>query len=86
MLSLCYCSLLIFSVAPIVIFTDHNPLTFIHKMINKNQRLLRWSLMLQEHNLDIRHIKGKDTIIPEGLSCHCTADVEFVLLLFIDLI
>ena len=33
------------SVAPIVIFTDHNPLTFIHKMKNKNQRLLRWSLM-----------------------------------------
>ena len=35
------------SVAPIVIFTDHNPLTFSHKMKNKNQRLLRWSLMLQ---------------------------------------
>ena len=56
------------SVAPIVIFTDHNPLTFIHKMKNKNQRLLRWSLMLQEHNLDIRHIKGKDNIIPDALS------------------
>ena len=25
------------SVAPIVIFSDHNPLTFIHKMKNKNQ-------------------------------------------------
>ena len=56
------------SVAPIVVFTDHNPLTFIHKMRNKNQRLLRWSLMLQEHNLDIRHIKGKDNIIPDTLS------------------
>ena len=56
------------SVAPIVTFTDHNPLTFIHKMKNKNQRLLRWSLMLQEHNLDIRHIKGKDNIIPDALS------------------
>ena len=57
------------SVAPVVIFTDHNPLTFIHKMKNKNQRLLRWSLMLQEHNLDIRHtcIKGKD-INPDALS------------------
>ena len=56
------------SVTPIVIFSDHNPLTFIHKMKNKNQRLLRWSLMLQEHNLDIRHIKGKDNIIPDALS------------------
>ena len=54
--------------SPIVIFSDHNPLTFIHKMKNKNQRLLRWSLMLQEHNLDIRHIKGRDNIIPDTLS------------------
>ena len=53
--------------APIVVFSDHNPLTFIHKMKNKNQRLLRWSLMLQEHNLDIRHIRGRD-IIPDTLS------------------
>ena len=45
------------SVAPIVIFTDHNPLTFIHTKKNKNQCLLRWSLMLQEHNLDIRQGK-----------------------------
>ena len=56
------------SFAPIVIFSDHNPLTFIHKMKNKNQCLRRWSLMLQEHNLDIRHIKGKDNIIPDTLS------------------
>ena len=56
------------SVAPIVIFSDHNTLTFIHKMKNKNQRLLRCSLMLQEQNLDIRHIKGKYNIIPDALS------------------
>ncbi|MCG8117700.1 MAG: RNase H-like domain-containing protein [Candidatus Thiodiazotropha endolucinida] len=54
--------------APIVVFSDHNPLTFIHKMKNKNQRLLRWSLMLQEYNLDIRHIRGRDNIIPDALS------------------
>lgn len=32
---------------PIVVFTDHNPLTFLHKVENKNQRLMRWSLLLQ---------------------------------------
>ena len=53
---------------PIVVFTDHNPLSFLHKLKNKNQRLLRWSLMLQEYNLDIRHIKGKDNLIPDALS------------------
>ena len=34
----------------VVVFTDHNPLTFVHKMKNKNQRLLRWSLMLSDYN------------------------------------
>ena len=56
------------SSSPIVVFSDHNPLTFIYKMKNKNQRLLSWSLLLQEYNLDIRHIRGKDSIIPDALS------------------
>ena len=56
------------STSPIVVFSDHNPLSFLHKLKNKNQRLLRWSLLLQEFNLDIRHIKGKDNIIPYALS------------------
>ena len=56
------------STSPIVVFSDHNPLSFLHKLKNKDQRLLRWSLLLQEFNLDIRHIKGKDNIIPDALS------------------
>ena len=56
------------STSPIVVFSDHNPLSFLHKLKNENQRLLRWSLLLQEFNLDIRHIKGKDNIIPDALS------------------
>ena len=65
------------SSSPIVVFSDHNPLTFIHKMKNKNQRLLRWSLLLQEYNLDIRHIKGKDNIIPDALSRAWCLDLRF---------
>jgi hypothetical protein len=56
------------SPTPIKVFSDHNPLTFLNKMKNKNQRLVRWSLMLQEYNLDIKHIKGKDNVIPDALS------------------
>ena len=56
------------STLPIVVFGDHNPLSFLHKLKNKNQRLLRWSLLLPELNLDIGHIKGKDNIIPDALS------------------
>ena len=36
---------------PTVVYSDHNPLFFLHKMNNKNRRLLNWSLMLQEHNM-----------------------------------
>ena len=56
------------SSSPTVVFSDHNPLIFIPKMKTKNQRLLRWSLLLQEYNLDIRHIKGKDNIISDASS------------------
>ena len=54
--------------APIVVFSDYNPLTSIHKMIDKNRRLLRWSLILQKHNLDIKHMRSRDDIIPDTLS------------------
>ena len=53
---------------PIVVYSDHNPLVFIHKMKDKNQRLLRWSIMLQEYVLEIRHIRGKDNVIADCLS------------------
>ena len=53
---------------PILVYTDHNPLVFINKMKNHNQRLLRWGLLLQGYNLDIRHIKGKENFIVDALS------------------
>ena len=56
---------------PTVVYTDHNPLVFLHKMKNKNRRLLNWSLMLQEHNLQIEHVKGKDNICADALSRSC---------------
>ena len=54
--------------APIVVFTDHNPLTFLKSLKSPNQRLVRWALFLQAFNLDIRHIKGTDNIQADALS------------------
>ena len=52
----------------ILVYTDNNPLVFINKMKDRNQRLLHWSLALQEFSLKISHIRGKDNIIKGALS------------------
>ncbi|MGL5904428.1 MAG: Ty3/Gypsy family RNase HI domain-containing protein, partial [Cetobacterium sp.] len=53
---------------PVEVFTDHNPLTFLSRMSNHNQRLMRWSLIVQEFNLKIRHKKGTGNVIADALS------------------
>ncbi len=53
---------------PLIVYCDHNPLTFLNSMHNCNQRLMRWSLYLQLYNLDIRHIRGKDNMVADALS------------------
>ena len=53
---------------PLVVYTDHNPLTFLRSLQNPNQRLMRWALFLQPYNLDIRHIKGSENVIADALS------------------
>ena len=55
-------------VYPVIVFTDHNPLKYLNQFRNKNQRLTRWSLFLQEYNLEIFHIPGKDNILADSLS------------------
>lgn len=56
------------SAAPIQVFTDHNLLAFLAHMYNHNQRLMRWALVLQEHNLEIRHKKGAANLFADALS------------------
>lgn len=52
----------------IVVYSDHNPLQFVNRMKNKNQRLSRWCLALQPYNLKILHIKGKENVLADMLS------------------
>lgn len=54
--------------APLVVYTDHNPLTFLLSLRCPNQRLVRWSLFLQAYDLDIRHIKGHENVMADALS------------------
>jgi hypothetical protein len=51
-----------FYISFIIVFTDHNALTFINKMQNKNKRLTRWALYLQEYHL-------KATVMSQLMIC-----------------
>lgn len=52
----------------IVVYTDHNPLTFLSRMSNSNQPLMTWALIVQEFDLDIRYKKGAENIVADALS------------------
>ena len=53
---------------PVLVYTDHNPLVFLKQMQNSNQRLMRWSLLVQDFNIEIRHKKGLDNVFADALS------------------
>lgn len=38
---------------PVTVYTDHNPLVFLMRMYNANQRLMRWALVVQGFNHEI---------------------------------
>jgi hypothetical protein len=57
-----------FGSSPVLVYTDHSPLQFINTMANSNQKLLRWSIELQQYTLDIKHRPGKENWMPDLLS------------------
>lgn len=61
---------------PVIVYTDHNPLVFLNRVYNQNQRLMRWSLILQGYHLQMRHKKGKENKMADALSrCHTEGSV-----------
>ena len=52
----------------IVIFTDHSALKYLLTKQNAKARLIRWVLLLQEFNLQIRDKKGVDNVVENHLS------------------
>lgn len=47
---------------------DHNPPNFLCLLSCLAQRLMRWTLLLQSHGLEIKHSKSKDNIVTDALS------------------
>ncbi|CAM4643721.1 unnamed protein product [Lepidochelys kempii] len=50
------------------VYTDHSPLTWLHQMKGANAKLLRWSLLLQDYDMDVVHMKGRANLIADALS------------------
>ena len=52
----------------IIIFTDHSALKYLLTKQNAKARLIRWVLLLQEFNLQIRDKKGVENVVSDHLS------------------
>ena len=54
--------------AEIIIFRDHSTLKYLLTKKNVKARLIRWVLLLQEFNLQIRDKKGIENVVADHLS------------------
>ena len=50
------------------VLTDHSPLAFLARHQTANNRVFRWTLMLQPYNLVVHHVAGKNSILADTLS------------------
>ena len=64
--------------SPVIIYTDHNPLTYIVECSPKSARLTRWALSLQKfHIIAVKHKRGSENTNVDALSRLMTINDDF---------
>ena len=52
----------------IIVFSDHNPLSFLTEAAPKSAKLMRWALALQEFNIEFRYLCGRKNVAADFMS------------------
>ena len=56
--------------APFIVYTDHNPLSYLRGVAQPQGRLVRWMLKLEQYEYEIRYKPGKSIPHADALSRH----------------
>lgn len=54
--------------AKVIIFTDHQPLTYALSNKNNNAKMKRWKAILEEYNYELHYKPGKSNVVADALS------------------
>lgn len=67
--------------AKVIIYTDHQPLTYALSNKNNNAKMKRWKEILEEYNYELHYKPGKGHVVADVLSrppCNRDADVNIL--------
>ena len=62
--------------ADIIVYSDHNPVTYLTEAASKSAKVMRWALAIQEYNVKFVYKAGRTNVAADCLSRLVPAGVE----------